>query len=164
VVLLSHEPSFLKLLWDRVQPADRKTLQFARIGEENTTIVEWDIEKAVQARYKADIEALHRFFSDGEGEPREVIQKLRPVLEGYCRTLYPTQFADADTLGVIVGKIRAAGAGHPLRPIADDLDEVNMYCRRYHHAENPNAATEPIDDAELQGYVKRTLKLVGCLL
>jgi wobble nucleotide-excising tRNase len=164
VVLLSHEPSFLKLLWDRVPPADRKTLQFARVGEENTAIVEWDIERAVQARYRADIDALQTFFSLGEGEPREVIQKLRPVLEGYCRTLYPTQFGDLDTLGVIVGKIRAAVAAHPLRPIADDLDEVNMYCRRYHHGENPNAATEPIDDAELQGYIKRTLRLVGCLL
>src|SRR6185369_15524 len=123
---------------DRVTPADRKTLQLARVGEENTTIAEWDIEKAVQARYRADIEALQRFFSLGEGERREVIQKLRPVLEGYCRNLYPTQFGEQDTLGVMVGKIRAAGAAHPLRPIADDLDEVNMYCRRYHHAENPN--------------------------
>ena len=26
VVLLSHEPSFLKLLWDRMQPADRKCI------------------------------------------------------------------------------------------------------------------------------------------
>ena len=164
VVLLSHEPSFLKLLWDRVAPADRKTLQLARVGEENTVIVEWDIERAVQARYRADIDALQRFFSLGEGERREVIQKLRPVLEGYCRTLYPTQFADQDTLGVIVGKIRAAVVTHPLQSIADDLDEVNMYCRRYHHGENPNAATEPIDDAELLGYVKRTMALVGCLL
>jgi hypothetical protein len=39
-----------------------------------------------------------------------------------------------------------------------------VYCRRYHRAENPNAANQPIDNAELQGYVKRTLKLVGCLL
>jgi hypothetical protein len=51
VVLLSHEASFLKLLWDRIAPADRKMLQLARIGEENTTIADWDIEKAVQARY-----------------------------------------------------------------------------------------------------------------
>jgi len=164
VILFSHEPWFLKLLWDRVLAADRKTLQLARVGEENTTIVEWDIEKAVQARYRADIEALQRFFALGEGEPREVIQKIRPILEAYCRTLYPTQFSDQDTLGVIVGKIRAAGATHPLRPIADDLDEVNVYCRRYHHGENPNAATEPIDDTELQGYAKRTLALVGCAI
>jgi wobble nucleotide-excising tRNase len=164
VVLFSHEPLFLKLLWDRVPPAERKTLQLARVGEENTTIVEWDIERAVQARYVADIDVLQRFFSLGEGEQRDVIQKIRPILEAYCRNLYPTQFTDQDTLGVIVGRIRAAGAGHPLSPIVDDLDEVNMYCRRYHHGENPNAATEPIDDAELQGYVRRTLGLVGCSL
>lgn len=164
VVLLSHEPQFLKLVWDRVTAADRKTLQLARIGEENTTIVEWDIEKALQARYRADIDALQRFVANAEGENREIIQKLRPVLEGYCRTLYPTQFLDQDTLGVIVGKIRAVGAGHPLWSIADDLDEINTYCRRYHHAENPAAATEPIDDAELRGYARRTLTLVGCTL
>ncbi|MHB1550185.1 MAG: AAA family ATPase [Vulcanimicrobiaceae bacterium] len=164
VVLLSHEPQFLKLLWDRVATADRKTLQLARIGEENTTIVEWDIEKALQARYRADIDALQRFFSSAEGESREIIQKLRPVLEGYCRNLYPPQFSDQDTLGVIVGKIRAGGVGHPLSEIADDLDEVNLFCRRYHHADNPGAATEPIDDAELRGYVGRTLRLVGCSL
>jgi wobble nucleotide-excising tRNase len=164
VVVLSHEPSFLKLLWDRVPAAERKTLQLARVGEGNTTIVEWDIEKAVQARYRADIDALQRFISNSEGEPRDVIQKLRPVLEGYCRNLYPAQFGDQDMMGVIVGKIRNAGTAHPLYPIVDNLDEVNVYCRRYHHADNPNAATEPVDEAEVVGYVKRTLSLVGCLL
>ena len=98
-----------------------------------------------------------------DGQPREVIQKIRPVLEGYCRNLYPTQFGE-DTLGVIVGKIRAIGAVHQLAPIGDELDELNVFCRRYHHGENPNAAVEPIDEAELLGYAGRTLKLVGCLL
>jgi len=163
VIVLSHEPGFLKLLWDRVAPADRKTLQLARVGEENTTIVEWDIERAVQARYRADIEVLYKFFSLGEGDARDVIQKIRPVLEGYCRALYPTQFLETDMMGVIVGKIGAVGTSHPLYPIADDLDEINIYCRRYHHGENPDAATEPIDGSELQGYIKRTLSIAGCL-
>jgi len=65
-------------------------------------------------------------------------------------------------LRIIIGKIRAAGAGHPLAPIADALDEINRYCRRY-HAENPNAANESIDDAELNTYVKRPLQLAGFL-
>jgi hypothetical protein len=108
---------------------------------------------------------LQRFFSLGEGEQREIIKKLRPILEAFCVTLYPTHFTEQDTLGVIVGKIRAvAGGSHPLQPIADDLDELNVYFRRYHHGENPNAATEPVDDTELQGYVKRTLSLVGCFV
>ena len=95
---------------DRLQPADRKTLQLARVGEENTAIAEWDIEKAVQARFHAQIDDLQRFYSDNEGEPRDIIQKLRPILEGYCRNLYPTQFTEQHTLGVIAGAIRAAGA------------------------------------------------------
>jgi len=164
VIVLWHEPSFLKLLWDRIAPADRKTLQLVRIGEDNTTIAEWDIERAVQARYRADIESLQGFYSSGEGEARDIIQKIRPVLEGYCRNLYPTQFAEQEMMGSMIATIRGAGATHSLHPIVDDLDELNVYCRRYHHAENPSAATEPIDNVELQGYVKRTLKLVGCLL
>ncbi|MBI4192256.1 MAG: AAA family ATPase [Betaproteobacteria bacterium] len=163
IVVLSHDPGFLKLLWDRVQPAARKTLQLGRVGEENTAIAEWDIEKAVRAQYRTQIDSLQRYFSSNEGDRRDIIQKIRPVLEGYCCNLYPVQFPEGDTLGVIVGKIRAAGPGHPLAPIVDHMDELNIYCRRYHHGENPNAAMEVIEDAELQGYVKRTLGLVGCL-
>jgi hypothetical protein len=161
--LLSHDPGFLHLLWDRIPPVDRKALWFARIGEENTTIAAWDIDKAVQARYRADLDTLQQFLSLGQGNPMDVIQKVRPVLEAFCSTLYPTQFGELETLGGIVGKIRTAGTAHPLSSVVEDFDELNMYCRRYHHGENPNAATEPVDDAELQGYVRRTLKLVGCL-
>ena len=107
---------------------------------------------------------LQRYFSIGEGETRDVIQKIRPVLEGFYRNLFPAQFLDGDMMGVIVGKIRAAGPSHTLYPIADDLDEINIHCCRYHHAENPNAANEAIDDTELQGYVRRTLSLTGSLL
>jgi len=165
VIVLSHDPNFLHLLWERIAPAERKSLAFARIGEENTTVVEWDIERAVQHRYRADLNLLQCFFADGEGNPRDVVQKIRPVLEAYCRNLYPTQFGDQEMLGGIVGIIRNAGAAppHPLAPIVDDLDELNVYGRRYHHGENPNAATEQLDDAELKGYVGRTLRLVGCL-
>jgi wobble nucleotide-excising tRNase len=164
VIVFSHEPGFLKLLWDRLPPADRKTLQLIRVGEDNTTIAEWDIERALQARYRADIDVLQRYFSDREGEPRDVIQKIRPVLEGYCRNFSPTQFLDGDMMGVIIGKIRAAGPAHQLYPLADDLDEINIYCRPYYHAENPNAANEVIDETELQGYVKCTLLLTGSLI
>jgi wobble nucleotide-excising tRNase len=165
VVVLSHDPGFLHLLWERIAPADRKSLTLARIGEDNTTIVEWDIERAVQARYRADCEKLLRFSADGEGAPRDVVQKIRPVLEAYCRNIYPAQFGDQVMMGGIVTAIRNAGAAHPFAGIVDDLDEINIYCRRYHHGEggNPNAANEHLDEAELLGYTQRTLKLVGYL-
>lgn len=164
VLVLSHDPGFLHFLWERIVPADRKSLTLARVGEDNTVIAAWDIDRALQARYRADIDTLQRFFADAEGRPRDVTQKIRPVLEGYCRNLYPAQFGEQEQMGGIITRIRDEGHGHPLASIVDDLEELNVYCRRYHHAENQNAATEPIDDTELRGYVGRTLKLVGCLM
>ena len=161
IVVLSHNQDFLKMLWDRLPPADRKTLQLGRVGENNTTVSEWDIEEAVKRRYRVDVEALQRFNSDNEGNPRDVVQKIRPVLEGFCRNLYPSQFTDQDMFGEIIGKIRRAGEVHPLHEILDHLDDLNAYTSRYHHGDNPNAATEPIDDGELRNSAKRTLRLVG---
>lgn len=162
VIVLSHNQHFLKMLWDRVPPDRRKTLQLGRVGEQNTTIAEWDIEEAVKSRYRDDVDRLQRYYSDSEGNPRDIIQKVRPVLEGFCRNLYPSQFTDRDMLGAMIAKIRADGKTHQLHEILDDLDDLNAYTRRYHHGENPNAATEPLDDGELRGSVKRTLTLVGC--
>ncbi len=165
VIVLSHDPQFLHLLWKRIGAGERrKTLCMARIGEENTTIAEWNIEKAVQAPYRADLEKLQEFFSANQGDSRDVVQKIRPVLEAYCRNLSPLQFDEQDELGRMIGKIRDDGATHQLTEILEDLDELNTYSRRYHHEYNRNAATETINDEELLGYVKRTLKLVGCLL
>jgi wobble nucleotide-excising tRNase len=164
VIVLSHDQSFLKRLWDRLalQAAERKCLQMARIGLRNTAIVEWDIEKATQDRFKADLKALADYYNAGEGNPRDIVNKIRPVLETYCRNLYPSQFADADMLGTIIGKIRRDGTAHPLDDIADEMDSLNEYTKRYHHGENRHAATEPINDTELQGFVKKTMTITGC--
>ena len=163
VVVMSHDPYFLKRLWERLQdkPAERKSLELRRLGLLNTAIVEWNIEAATQGAYKTDRKVLTDYYHDGTGEMRHVVQKVRPVLEYYTKILGAGALADNDTLGVIVGKIRAAGATHQLYPHCDELDNLNVYTRRYHHGENPDAATEPINDGELHGYVRRTLELTG---
>jgi wobble nucleotide-excising tRNase len=163
VIVLSHDPYFLKRLWERLQEktAERKSLEFRRLGLTNTAIVEWDVEAATQGAYKADRKVLTDYYHDGIGEMRHVVQKIRPVLEYYTKILGAGALADSDTLGVIVGKIRNAGVGHQLFPHCDELDNLNVYTRRYHHGENPDAATEPINDGELHGYVRRTLELTG---
>ncbi len=163
VVVLSHDIGFLKRVWDRLdkQTADRKCLEMARIGQRNTTICEWDIEKATQDQFKADRQTLTQYYLGTNGNPHDVVQKIRPVLETYSRYLGGGLIAEADTLGTIVAKIRGAGATHQLFDIADDLEELNDYTKRYHHGENVNAATEPISDTELHGYVKKTLELSG---
>src|SRR5262249_52346099 len=63
VIVLSHDPAFLKRIWDRLYtPAERKSLEMARIGQQNTTITEWDIEKAMMDQYRADGNALKDYF------------------------------------------------------------------------------------------------------
>jgi wobble nucleotide-excising tRNase len=161
VIVLSHDQDFLKRIWDRLEPADRKCLKLARVGQRDTTILELDIEEATQAAYKANRKVLLDYYHDSKGEMRDVVQKTRPVLESYCKILGAGLLADDDTLGVIVGKIRAAGSGHQLFPLADDIEDLNEYTKRYHHGDNPNAATEPISDTELQGKVRLTLELTG---
>jgi len=162
VIVLSHDQSFLKRIWDRLAPqaGDRKCIQLSRVGVRDTRITAWDIEEATQARFLADRKALVHYHNTGDGTPRDIVNKIRLVLETYCRNLYPGDFA-VDTLGTIIGKIRTAGAAHQLFPLLDDLEALNEYTRRYHHGENPSAATEPINDTELQGFVKRTLEITG---
>jgi len=163
VIVFSHDKNFLKLVWDDLPVADRKTLHLFRIGAENTNIGEWDIEVAVQARYKAELAVLSNYYNLSHGDPRDVVQKIRPVLEAFCRNLFPSKFPDGDTLGVIAGKIQQEGPTFMLAAIFPRIDELNRYTRRYHHGENPNAASETISDTELKGYVEKTLDIVGCL-
>jgi wobble nucleotide-excising tRNase len=162
VIVLSHDLGFLKRVWDQLlEPADRKCLTLTRIDLFNTTIRECDIEKETQATYKADREMLRAYCLTAQGNPRDVVQKIRPVLEAYCKLLGAGVLVEVDTLGVIVDKIRSAGTAHQLFPLCDKLEELNIYTRRYHHGESPGAATENIDNAELQGYVALTLDMTG---
>ncbi len=160
VIVLSHDPGFLKRVWDRLEAGDRKTLQLARLGLRETVISEWDIEKATQERYRTDIRALADYYNAGEGDPRDVINKIRPVLESHARLLYPKQFGDREMLGGMIATIRK-DAAHPLATIVDDMENLNEYTKRYHHGENPQAALEQINDGELQGFVKKTLAITG---
>ena len=162
VIVLSHDQSFLKRIWDRLaaQAADRKCLQFSRIGVRDTRISAWDIEEATQGAYLADRKALADYYHTCEGTLRDIVNKIRPLVETYCRNLYPGEFA-VDTLGIIIGKVRTAGPTHQLFPLLDNLEALNEYTRRYHHGDNPNAATEPINETELQGFVRKTLEITG---
>lgn len=132
-----------------------------RIGLKNTAISEWDIDRATQHRFAADIKTLADYYNACEGDSRTIVSKIRPVLETYCRNLYPSQFLEADMLPSIVTKIRQAGSAHLLASVVDDLDIINVYTRRYHHGEGPQPAMEMIDETELQGFVRKTLAIIG---
>lgn len=166
IIVLSHEASFLRQVYDAV-PDSRivKTLQLARVGPDDTLVAEWDIVEATRTSYHKDYLVLHRYLNEGQGEPRYVARTIRPLLEGYLRTLFPNVFRDNEWLGDFIAKIRNSPEEDNLSnmgPGLDELEDLNDYSKRYHHNTNPGGAeTEPVDGGELRTYVQRNLDFVS---
>jgi len=163
VIVLSHDPFFLKLLWDGYVGSEVKTLQLTRKGD-NTVLAEWDVEAETQSEYIKDYNRLLKFYDEGSGNKIDVARSMRPFLEGKLRVEYPGQFAENEWLGDFTIKIRNAGASSPLSHAKADvaeIEDIKDYSKKYHHDQNSRADNEPIGDTELRGYVKRTLKLAG---
>jgi len=164
VIVLSHDPQFLKLLYDEYPhaAANVKTIQMSKAGD-TTIIGDWDIESEALSSYMKDYASLLAFSRERKGEPRSVARAIRPFLEGLLRSHFPGHFQQNEWLGDMIGKIRGCstdGLQHAKAMLAD-LEAINGYSKKYHHQQNVNADTEPINDDELHGYVRRTLRLVG---
>ena len=107
---------------------------------------------------------MTRYLYDGEGERFNVATKIRPVLEECLRYRFPDQFAPTESLGDFIQKIRDADDTSPLfaaQKIVDELGDISDYSKKFHHSSTTAATIGPIDDGELQGYIRRTLKIVG---
>jgi wobble nucleotide-excising tRNase len=163
VIVLSHDPHFLKLLWDECPVNDVKALQMSKSG--NTTVIgEWDIIAETQSRYLKDYSTVLDFYREKRGDPRSVARAIRPFLEGMLRSHFPGHFHQNEWLGDFINKIRYADPSSGLNHAQSDLTEIeaiNDYSKRYHHAQNPGYDSEPINSDELHCYVKRTLNMVG---
>jgi wobble nucleotide-excising tRNase len=162
MILLSHDPFFLSLVYSRLPKAERHCIQLSRVPDNYTTIEEWDVEKETQEGYFKDHAALSSYLLYGAKDLIDIARKIRPVLEGYLRYRFPLQFPDNEWLGDMIGRIRAAAVNHPMLPALLDLSEINDYSKKYHHDTNPGKAdSEPLNDGELQTYVRRTLDIAG---
>lgn len=163
VIVMSHNPHFLRLLWQHSDVATTKMLQFGRIGPQ-TYLAEWDVEAETRGEYEKDYWTLRAFASDGTGDVRLVARTIRVLLETYLRLRFVGQFVATEWLGDFIEKIRLAPAGSPLaaaQPVLPEIESLNDYSKRYHHGTNNAADTEPIDATELSGFANRTLTLIG---
>ena len=163
VVVLSHDPHFLRLIWEGYPTTDIKVLQMCRTGD-NTLIGEWDIEAETQSTYIKNYSALLDFYRERNGKALDVARSIRPFVEGMLRAHFPGHFQPTGWLGDFISKIRNASSTDGLSHAQADLSEIeaiNDYCKKYHHDQNPNSDSETISDDELHGFVKRTLRLVG---
>jgi len=163
VIVLSHDPFFLRLIWENYPATEIKCLQMCRSCD-NTIICEWDIDSETQSTYMKNYSVLLDFYRVRKGAPLEIARSIRPFIEGLYRVRFPGHFKPGEWLGEFVDKIRNAANTDGLSYAKADLAEIeaiNDYSKKYHHDQNPNADSETISDDELHGFVKRTLRLAG---
>lgn len=164
VIVLSHDATFLKQVWDKAPHDSRVAIGIADHRAQGSKISEIDLERVCQGRTATDIDDLQTFIATGAGGLLDLIRKCRVVLETYCKTTYPTSFDPTDWLGDVVRKIRDGGDQHPALALYDELDQINGYTSQYHHGEDVGDATpDQIDPNELTGFVRRTLRVVNAL-
>jgi wobble nucleotide-excising tRNase len=164
VIVLSHDATFLKQVWDKAPHDSRIAVGIADHRAQGSKMSAIDLERICQGRTATDIDDLQAFMSTGAGGLLDLVRKCRVVLETYCKTTYPASFATNDWLGDIVGKIRAGGDQHPAHALYDELDQINGYTSQYHHGEDVGDLTpDQIDSNELTGFARRTLRVVNAL-
>jgi wobble nucleotide-excising tRNase len=164
VLVLSHDVTLLKQVWEKSPASERIALQINDARSLGSKLLVLDIDRACQGRVASEIDDLMTYDTTGAGKPLDLIKKMRVVLETYCRTTYQAYFDATDWLGDIVRKIRDGADDHPAKSLYDELDQINDYTTTYHHGEDVGDATpENIDPDELTGFVRRTLKIVNAL-
>ena len=165
VIVLSHEITFLQNVWDKAPQGARIALSLDNGGMEGSKITGFDLKRACQGLATQEMDDLQTYLKTGEGDSLSIIRKLRPILEAHCWTSYQAYFnADRDWLGEIVRKIRESGQQHPAWHLCDELVQIKEYTSPYHHGQSMNiSSTLSIDKQELQGFVRRTLRLVNAL-
>ena len=162
VLVLSHDSTFLKQIWDKCLPAERASLNLVDHRQKGSKIVPCDLEKACKRTTATDIDNLQAYVSKNSGELLDIIRKIRPVLETHMRSTYLNYFKDNDWLGEIVKKINDGGDTHPAWVMYEELNEINCYTAPYHHGENVvGSPSSAIDAAELLGFVRKTLQIVN---
>jgi len=164
VILLSHDPYFLRLVWNGSDKSNIKTLCITRTGQGNV-ISEWDIERATQAEYYKDYFTLKEYLDEGSSEDlRAVARCIRPLIEENLRLRFPGQFKVNEWLGDMLRKIRESEERDPLsclEPSLQELSEINEYSKHFHHDQNPDADSHSVSGTELRTYVERALNMIS---
>ncbi len=164
IIVLSHDPVFLKALWQKCLPADRAAIQVNYHPSSGSKIMGFDLDSACQGRAAAELDALLAFRANGAGDLREIIKKLRIVLETHYRCTFTGYFGPNDNLGEIIRKTREGGDQHPAATQVDELDRINDYTADYHHGEDARGEQEPfLDRDELTGFVNQTIRLANAM-
>ncbi len=158
VIVFSHDPRFLNLISKNYRAA--KEFQMSCDGMANGKISAWSSIDELKSIYVCQSERIREFASTGEfleGVTAEsLIKDLRPFLEYFIRSRFPSRFAQLTMLDGMAGEIENAGSDDPLFNFVEDFRAINEYSRDNMHG----GAAKP-DESQLRGQCKRIVSIIG---
>ncbi|MGE0022066.1 MAG: AAA family ATPase [Hyphomicrobium sp.] len=159
VVVLSHEKSFLRLLWDKIDHSIVTSIALQTGAPGMTTIAPFDIEASTQPRHITERTQIQEYLDGEEHDPRYIRTRLRTVCEDFYRKGDPGLFKEAASLEEIVRRLDAAPADYVYKPALDNLREINEYSRADSHAKVDGNAAEETTTEELKGFCRMVIAL-----
>jgi energy-coupling factor transporter ATP-binding protein EcfA2 len=163
VVALSHSKQFLCRLWEGSDATRRIAFEVVRDGD-GSAIRAWDVSQDCITEHDRRHRLLRDHLARANTDSRAAAQSIRPVLEAFCRVAFPEHFPPGTLLGPFRGVCaQRLAAGQPVldQPNLDELHHLTEYGNRFHHDTNGAWATTAINDAELTGFVRRTLEFTS---
>lgn len=167
LIVVSHDAFFLRELYRNLRPAQHgthQTLQVVRSGAQFSVLEPSDIERICEGDYHRRLTRVVRFVEEGSLEPGcDVASDLRVLVEGDLHRRFPVQLNSARTLGQVIEFISRAQAPNPLsliQPLLPQLNALNVFSSRDHHASDPSPDPGPPSDAEILGYARRCLNFL----
>ena len=160
--LLTHDIFFAKSVRDKLEFCKPLNLRIERT-EDSSKIVKHDIDSETLSGYQKNLKTIKEYPTlavKTEIDKRNVIRCIRPVLESLFKTKYFEYFSPNDWLGDIISKVRIENdikALMDLKSVLPDLIELNDFSKSFHHSEAEN---EPIDDMEIDRYLKLLKKTI----
>jgi hypothetical protein len=164
MIVLSHEDSFLREVYDRAPDRGQvKTLTLRKVSG-SIQIEEHDLVAASESMSTRDLRDLEAFLQAGDGDPLNVIRKLRPSLETWLRKSCVGAFPETSGwLGDMLETLRDSTPGDAVSGVASyyqEIADINDYSKKYHHGEPSSDKITAPDEEELAGFTCRTVKLL----
>ncbi len=161
LIILTHEPAFSTNLKDIM----KSNIKCFRLNKGNGKMLFklFNPLKEFRGDYLNKYFSMAEYVKNGNGNPLLIAKSIRPLLEGNLKFRFPHIFDKENFwLGDIIKTFRECDTYSELIYLKtnclEELTEINDYASKFHH-ENPNALSEVINPRELNGFVKRALKL-----
>jgi wobble nucleotide-excising tRNase len=163
VIVLSHDEFLLREIQRRCSGVPSAAFQIDYNGGD-----EWSVASAVdldllcRAGHAKMVDEIAAYVDRREGDPDDVVLKIRQVLETHYRRSYSAWFDHDQNLGNIVRSISDTGQSHPCHRDLTKLDNCNDATCDKHHGDNATVVVKRgVDPDELKVIATDALELIG---